>query len=80
MRGVSHAHVWYKDQANKALTDIAEDALVFVAGYPPIYGKKIRYYVDPVFGARATIPPPLTSDRIAQEVSPWTARVSPAAA
>jgi type IV secretion system protein VirD4 len=55
----------------------AEDALVFVAGHPPIYGKRIRYYVDPVFGARAAIPPPVTSDRLPQEVSPWTARASP---
>jgi type IV secretion system protein VirD4 len=55
----------------------AEDALVFVAGHPPIYGKRIRYYVDPVFGARAAIPPPATSDRLPQEVSPWTARASP---
>jgi type IV secretion system protein VirD4 len=33
-----------------------DDALIFVAGHPPIYGKKIRYYADPTFSARARIP------------------------
>src|SRR5438445_65895 len=28
-------------------------ALIFVAGHPPIYGQKIRYYQDPVFSERA---------------------------
>ena len=35
-----------------------DDALVFVAGHPPIYGKKIKYYQDPVFSERAKIPAP----------------------
>jgi type IV secretion system protein VirD4 len=34
-----------------------EDALIFVAGNPPIYGKKIRYYKDATFAARARIAP-----------------------
>ena len=43
----------------------ADDALIFVAGNPPIYGKKIKYYADPTFSQRAKIPPPLAngSDR-----------------
>lgn len=36
-----------------------DDALVFIAGHPPIYGKKIKYYQDPVFSERAKIPPPV---------------------
>jgi type IV secretion system protein VirD4 len=52
----------------------AEDALVFVAGHPPIYGRKIRYYRDLVFSARAAIPPPPASDRLPQETSPWAGR------
>ena len=52
----------------------AADALVFVAGHPPIYGRKIRYYEDPVFRARAALPPPPASDRLPQEGSPWTGR------
>lgn len=40
------------------------DILVFVAGNPPIYGKQILYFRDPVFMARAKIPAPVSSDRI----------------
>jgi type IV secretion system protein VirD4 len=32
-----------------------DDALIFVAGHAPIYGKKIRYFVDPTFAERARI-------------------------
>lgn len=34
------------------------DALIFVAGHAPIYGKKIHYFEDPTFLARARIAPP----------------------
>jgi type IV secretion system protein VirD4 len=34
------------------------DALIFVAGHSPIYGKKIKYYEDRVFSQRALILPP----------------------
>jgi len=34
-----------------------DDSLIFVAGQSPIYGKKIKYYEDPTFSARAKIPP-----------------------
>jgi len=33
----------------------AEDQLVFVAGHPPIYGRKIRYYEDPILAERAKL-------------------------
>jgi type IV secretion system protein VirD4 len=46
-------------------------ALIFVAGRPPIYGRRIRYYEDPVFAARAAIPPPSTSDRLLHEWEAW---------
>ena len=55
-----------------------EDALIFVAGLPPIYGKKIRYYQDPVLQARAAMPPPVCSDRLAHDWSRWTERPEPA--
>jgi type IV secretion system protein VirD4 len=32
-----------------------DDALVFVAGHAPIYGRKIKYFEDPTFSARAAI-------------------------
>lgn len=42
-----------------------EDALIFVAGQSPIYGKKIRYYEDRTFSERARIPAPAQIDRAA---------------
>jgi len=35
-----------------------EDAIVFVAGYAPIYGRKIRYFDDPTFSVRSAVQPP----------------------
>jgi type IV secretion system protein VirD4 len=40
------------------------DMLVFVAGYPAIYGVQPLYFKDPVLMARSRIPPPLKSDSI----------------
>ncbi len=48
----------------------ADDALVFVAGHRPIYGKKIKYYEDGVFLERSKIPPPERSDIIHTIVNP----------
>ena len=42
----------------------ADDALIFVAGHRPIYGKKIKYYKDPTFLKRSNISPPERSDII----------------
>jgi type IV secretion system protein VirD4 len=35
-----------------------DDALVFVAGHAPIYGRKIKYFADATFSERAKLPPP----------------------
>jgi type IV secretion system protein VirD4 len=48
-----------------------EDALIFVAGHSPIYGKKIKYYKDRVFSQRAKLPP---ADMIANEPSEQVVR------
>jgi len=37
-----------------------DDAIVFVCGYPPIYGRKIRYFEDPTFLSRSNIAAPPT--------------------
>jgi type IV secretion system protein VirD4 len=42
----------------------AGDMLIFSAGQPPIYGKQILYFNDPVFSARASLPAPEMSDTI----------------
>jgi type IV secretion system protein VirD4 len=48
--------------------DIAEagDMVVYVAGYPAIYGKQPLYFKDPTFQARAAIPAPKNSDKLRQ--------------
>ncbi|MDR1660100.1 MAG: type IV secretory system conjugative DNA transfer family protein, partial [Desulfovibrio sp.] len=40
------------------------DMLIFVAGNPPVLGKQILYFKDPVFSDRAKMPPPAVSDRL----------------
>lgn len=37
-----------------------DDQLIFVAGYKPIYGKKIKYYADPMLSRRQQIGPAAT--------------------
>ncbi|MBL8368464.1 MAG: type IV secretory system conjugative DNA transfer family protein, partial [Candidatus Accumulibacter sp.] len=44
--------------------DEAGDMVVYVAGYPAIYGKQPLYFKDPVFQARAAIPAPPNSDKL----------------
>lgn len=49
-----------------------DDALVFVAGHPPIRATKIRYFTDHVLAHRASLPPPLPSDLVASgALVPW---------
>ncbi|MGZ8181079.1 MAG: type IV secretory system conjugative DNA transfer family protein, partial [Methylobacter sp.] len=40
------------------------DMVIYVAGYPAIYGKQPLYFKDPVFLARAAIPAPKFSDKL----------------
>lgn len=42
------------------------DMVVYVAGYPAIYGKQPLYFKDPIFQARASVPAPKVSDRLVQ--------------
>jgi type IV secretion system protein VirD4 len=44
--------------------DEAGDMVVYVAGYPAIYGKQPLYFKDPIFQARAAIPAPKDSDQL----------------
>ena len=44
----------------------AGDMVIYVAGYPAIYGKQPLYFKDPVFQARASIPAPKLSDKLVQ--------------
>ena len=40
------------------------DMVIYVAGYPAIYGKQPLCFKDPTFQARASIPAPKVSDRL----------------
>lgn len=42
-----------------------DDALVFVAGHAPIYGRKIKYYEDATFSARAKVALPAAQETVA---------------
>lgn len=45
----------------------AGDMVIYVAGYPAIYGKQPLFFENPVFAKRSQVPPPLRSDRINPE-------------
>ena len=42
----------------------AGDMLLFPAGFPPIYGRQILYFQDPVFSERKKIPAPACCDKL----------------
>lgn len=51
------------------LIEQAGDMVVYMAGFPMIYGKQPLYFKDPIFTARAAIPPPLLSDILRQSLT-----------
>jgi type IV secretion system protein VirD4 len=48
----------------------ADDALIFVAGNAPIYGRRIKYYEDPTFAERARIAAPSGDGREPIDITP----------
>jgi type IV secretion system protein VirD4 len=52
--------------ADEAMRLPLDDAIVFVAGHAPIYGRKIRYYKDKTFSERAMLPAPADRQMIAR--------------
>ena len=48
--------------ANGMITE-GGDMVIYVAGYPAIYGRQILYFMDPIFSARAEVPAPRHTDR-----------------
>jgi type IV secretion system protein VirD4 len=38
--------------------------VIYVAGCPAIYGRQPLFFQDPIFAARAAIPPPAVSDTL----------------
>ncbi|HFA7714529.1 TPA: type IV secretory system conjugative DNA transfer family protein [Neisseria gonorrhoeae] len=47
----------------RGLITQAGDMVIYVAGYPAIYGRQTLYFKDPVFEARSKVPPPRHIDR-----------------
>ena len=45
------------------------DMLVFAAGFPPVYGKQILYFLDKTFSERSKIDAPEASDIIEQKTA-----------
>jgi len=52
-----------KKDANGGIIE-AGDMVIYVAGYPAIYGRQPLYFQDPVFQARASVPAPKESDKL----------------
>jgi type IV secretion system protein VirD4 len=48
----------------EGLIEKAGDMVVYVAGYPAIYGVQPLFFKDPIFTARAAIPAPMQSDKL----------------
>jgi type IV secretion system protein VirD4 len=57
----------------------SNEALIFTSGHPAIRATKIRYYTEPFFKRRASIPPLLKSDRIEQRETQQKAQNGPTA-
>ncbi|ABQ54180.1 TPA: TraM recognition domain-containing protein [Legionella pneumophila subsp. pneumophila] len=57
-----------KKDANGLITE-AGDMVVYVAGFPAIYGKQPLYFKDPVFIARASVESPEQSDILRTRLS-----------
>lgn len=49
---------------DKGEIDAAGDMVVYVAGYPAVYGKQPLYFKDPIFQARAQIDAPKVCDKL----------------
>lgn len=54
----------------------AGDMVIYVAGYPAIYGKQPLYFKDPIFSARANIDAPKISDKLRIVAEPEGERVT----
>lgn len=46
------------------------DMVIYVAGYPAIYGQQPLFFQDPVFAARAAVAEPKASDRLRKPAAP----------
>ncbi|ENW3126187.1 type IV secretory system conjugative DNA transfer family protein [Neisseria gonorrhoeae] len=59
----------------RGLITQAGDMVIYVAGYPAIYGRQTLYFKDPVFEARSKVPPPRHTDRTQKKDCQYAQRV-----
>jgi type IV secretion system protein VirD4 len=50
------------------LIETAGDMIIYVAGYPAIYGRQLLYFQDPVYLARSQLPAPANTDKLIEPV------------
>ena len=53
----------------------AGDMVIYVAGFPAIYGRQPLFFHDPTFAARAAIPPPSVSDKLSEPHVPQAVKI-----
>ena len=53
----------------------AGDMVIYVAGFPAIYGRQPLFFQDPTFAARAAIPPPAVSDTLCEPHVPQAVKI-----
>ncbi|MFO0702013.1 MAG: type IV secretory system conjugative DNA transfer family protein [Nitrospira sp.] len=53
----------------------AGDMVIYVAGFPAIYGRQLLFFQDPIFAARAAIPPPAVSDTLRDPHVPQAVKI-----
>ncbi len=53
----------------------AGDMVIYVAGFPAIYGRQPLFFQDPIFVARAAIPPPAGSDKLCEPHVPPAVKI-----
>ncbi len=53
----------------------AGDMVIYVAGFPAIYGRQPLFFHDPIFAARAAIPPPAVSDTLCEPHVPHVVKI-----
>ncbi len=53
----------------------AGDMVIYVAGCPAIYGRQPLFFHDPIFAARAAIPPPAVSDTLCAPHVPQAVKI-----
>lgn len=64
-----------KKDADGQITE-AGDMVIYVAGFPAIYGRQPLYFQDQIFTARAAVPAPSVSDRLHQPREPVQAGIT----